>query len=256
MTRKIFQQTRSEHGVPGGRRILLEFRAEGGESIPSVLLLPERDTPSAAAVLLHGYMGRKEWMADTIGLALLELGVASLAIDLPLHGERGAPMDAMSVRNPLELVRRWRASLDESSLALHYLAARREVDKARLSLVGYSLGSFLGVAVAARDSIVRAAVLAAGGDLPSGTPFSGLVRSIADPLRAVRKLSGRPLLMIHGRSDRTILPEQAERLYAAAGEPKELRWWDAGHVLPPAAIASAAEWLAQHLDAMRQQKSG
>ncbi|MDQ3810181.1 MAG: alpha/beta hydrolase [Chloroflexota bacterium] len=255
MTRTIRQQTREERTLPGGRRIVLEFRAEG-ESIPAILLLPDTEGPHPVALLLHGYMGRKEWMADSIGLALLEHGVASLAIDLPLHGERGAPMDAMSVGNPLELARRWRAALDESSLALRYLTARRELDRARLSLVGYSMGSFLGVAVAARDSLVRAAVLAAGGDLPSGTPFSGLVRTIADPLRAVRKLSGRPLLMVHGRWDRTILPEQAERLYAAAGEPKELRWWDAGHVLPPAAIASAAEWLAQHLDAIRRQKSG
>jgi hypothetical protein len=53
--------------------------------------------------------------------------------------------------------------------------------------------------------------------------------------------------MIHGRRDRTILPAQAERLFAAADEPKEIRWWDAGHYLPHAAVLDAAEWLARTL---------
>jgi predicted esterase len=151
------------------------------------------------------------------------------------------------VVRPFELVRRWHAALDEASLSLRYLAARQEIDGARLALVGYSLGSFLGIIVAAREAVVRALVLAAGGDLPDGTPFAKLIRTVADPLRAVRRLNGRPLLMVNGRWDRTIRPEQAERLFAEANEPKELRWWDAGHYLPPAAIADAAGWLAQQL---------
>ena len=49
--------------------------------------------------------------------------------------------------------------------------------------------------------------------------------------------------MVHGKRDRTVRPEQAERLFAAAGEPKEMRWWDSGHYLPQAAIEDAARWL-------------
>ncbi len=119
----------------------------------------------------------------------------------------------------------------------------------KVALVGYSMGAFLGTIVAAREPVIRAVVLAAGGDLPTTVPFGPLVRSVVDPTRSVRKLAGRPLLMIHGRRDRTILPEQAERLYAAAGEPKEIRWYDAGHWLPAPAIDGAAEWLAGKLEA-------
>ena len=50
--------------------------------------------------------------------------------------------------------------------------------------------------------------------------------------------------MIHGRYDKTIIPSQAERLSRAAGEPKQLVWWDCGHVLPPDAVDAAAAWLA------------
>jgi hypothetical protein len=36
-------------------------------------------------------------------------------------------------------------------------------------------------------------------------------------------------------------------LFQAAREPKEIRWWDSGHVLPPVAIADAAAWLAAQM---------
>jgi dienelactone hydrolase len=187
-------------------------------------------------------------MADGIGLVLLRHGIASLAIDLPLHGERSGSLDATAMRSPMELARVWSRAQDDARLALGYLGARPEVDRERLALVGYSMGSFLGVLVAAKASRVRALVLAAGGDLPEGTPFARLVRVVADPIRAVRAFAGRPLLMVHGRGDRTVTPAQAQRLFDAAREPKELRWWDAGHYLPPAAIDEAATWMAERLD--------
>src|SRR5690606_241512 len=106
------------------------------------------------------------------------------------------------------------------------------------------MGAYVAVMAAAEEPAARAVVLAAGGDLPDRTPLAALVRRAADPLRAIKRLQGRPLLMVHGRDDRTILPVQAERLFAAAREPKTLRWWNAGHYLPPAAVADAADWLA------------
>lgn len=230
------RDVREEKAVPGGRRLPFEIEWKG-ERVPGVLLVPTSDAPVPAALLLHGYTSRKERMAETIGHALLACGVASLAIDLPLHGERVAPLGPQSVSNPLEIVHRWNAAIAESLQAIAELAARPEVDGARVGLVGYSLGSYLGTIVAARAPAVRAVVLAAGGDLPANTPFATLVRTFADPIRAVGTLAGRPLLMMHGRRDRTVTPEQAERLFAAAGEPKELKWWDAGHWLPSDAIA-------------------
>lgn len=172
MKRKILQTTRDERAVPGGRRLSLEFRAEGAEPVPAVLLLPTAAAPAPAAVLLHGYTSRKEHMADGVGAVLLRHGIGSLALDLPLHGSRANPVQAQSTRNPLEVLRHWRAALADAALALRYLGARAEVDAARLALVGYSLGSFLAVSVAADEPRARAVVLAAGGDLPAGTPFA------------------------------------------------------------------------------------
>jgi hypothetical protein len=202
-----------------------------------------------AALLLHGYTSHKERMAESVGRALLGAGVASLAIDLPLHGERQGTIDARAMRSPLELVRQWRAAMAECRLAIRYLAGHPAVDGERLGLVGYSLGSFLGVIVAAEEPAVCALVLAAGGDLPADLPFGAVVRTVADPLRAARKLRGRPLLMVNGRLDRTIRPEQAERLFAAASEPKEIRWYGGGHWPPPNEIEAASAWMVRQLGA-------
>ncbi len=245
MADRIAHSIRDERPLAdGGRRVTLSFGLErSAERVPAILSVPRGERPAPAALLLHGYSSHKEQMADTIGRVLLRHGIASLAIDLPLHGERRGGTDMQAMRNPIALASAWRTAQADARLALGYLGARAEVDADCLGIVGYSMGSFLGVLVAADVRRVKAVVLAAGGDLPDGTPFERLVRSVADPLRAVRTLAGRPLLMVHGRRDRTVTPAQAERLFAAAGEPKTLRWWESGHYLPDAAIDDAAEWL-------------
>ena len=228
--------------VPGGRRISVELDTQP-ERVPGILLVPTTVAPAPAALLLHGFTSRKERMADGIGAALLRHGVASLSIDLPLHGTREGSFDDASLRNPMKLVATWRLALSEARQALAYLGELPQIDARHLSIVGYSLGSFLGVTIAASEPSVRALVLFAGGDFPAETPFASLLRTVADPLRAVRKLAGRPLLMVNGRLDRTVRAAQAERLFAAAEEPKEIRWYNGGHWPPSKELDAAAEWV-------------
>ena len=245
MATKIHQTIRSERAVAGGRRLDVEFRTTG-QAVPAILLLPET-APSGGVLLLHGYSSRREHMAEGVGESLQRHGLASLSIDLPLHGTRHDPLQAQAARNPLAIFGLWRQAQRECRLALHYLGARAEVDRGCIGVAGYSLGSFLAVMLAADEPSVRAVVLAAGGDLPADTPLAMAARAVADPLRAVRRLGGRPLLMVHGRWDRTVKPEQARRLFEAAREPKELKWWNAGHRLPPEAIGYAADWIVRQL---------
>lgn len=253
MATKIHQTVMSERAVRGGRRLEVEFRA-GGDAVPAILLLPGQ-APSGGVLLLHGYSSRREHMADGVGESLLRHGLASLSIDLPLHGSRHDPLQAQSARNPLAVFGLWRQAVRECRLAFHYLGARAEVDRGCMGVAGYSLGSFLAVMLAADEPGVRAVVLAAGGDLPTDTPLAALARPLVDPLRAVRKLDGRPLLMIHGKNDRTVTPAQARRLFEAAQEPKEIRWWPSGHRLPPEAIDYAAEWLVTQLGRPRAHRA-
>lgn len=218
----------------------------GRTVVPGIWMVPAgaRDVP--AALLLHGLTSSKEQMAQSVGRALMARGVASLSLDLPLHGERGTG-DADFPRNPLALVSHWRDATTEARAAVRWLAEEPEVDAGRLGIVGYSLGGFLAITIAAEEESLGAVVLAAAGDLPDAVPYATMVRSVVDPLRAARHLDGRPLLLVNGRRDRTTKPAQAERLFEAAAEPKEIQWYEGGHWPPQAAINRAAEWLAERI---------
>ena len=218
-----------------------------GEPVPAILQCPVLDEPLAAVLLLHGFSSRKERMADSIGRALAARHVASLAIDLPLHGARDAGFEGVSFQNPVAVIQHWRLAVREAHAGLAYLDAHDAVDSQRIGMAGYSLGAYLATSVSADNPLVKAVALAAGGDLPPQMPFASVVRTVMDPRRDVRKLDGRPLLMINGRFDRTILPEQARSLFDAANEPKELRWYDGGHWPPQSAIDAVAVWLAATL---------
>jgi len=234
--------------VPGGHRIDIELETER-DAVPAILVVPDRqlhENRCAAALLLHGFTSRKERMAEGIGRALLDYGVATLSIDLPMHGARGAGIDEVT-RNPLQMIAAWRLALREVRCSLDYLSGLSAVDGQRLAIVGYSLGAYLALVAASDDPRCRAVVLASGGDLPEQTPFATLVRAAADPLRFVRRLAGRPLLMVNGRFDRTIKASQAERLFEAAGDPKEIHWYQGGHWPPQPAIDFGAQWLAERL---------
>jgi uncharacterized protein len=213
-----------------------------GAQVPSILLMPDTDQRVPCALLLHGFSSSKERLSDTIGRALAVRGIASLAIDLPLHGSRDDALLEEARRNPLGLIQHWTTAVAEANAAIGWLSTQDEINQGQLTATGYSLGSYVALQVAAANAQVASVIVAAGGDLPA-TPWSSMVRTMSDPVRSVRALNGRPLLMLHGRQDRTILPEQAQRLYDAASQPKELRWYDSGHVLPPNAGDDAALWL-------------
>ena len=215
--------------------------------MPAILQVPDGTEKVGAALLLHGFTARKEEIADSIGRAMLQNGIASIAPDLPLHGARAGGLERLSLENPLTLISNWRLALREATQAIDFLAGLPRVDAGRIAIVGYSLGSYLSVFTAADDPRIKAVALIAGGDLPARTPFATLVRTIADPAREVRKLAGRPLFMMHGTRDRVILPDEARALFAAASEPKEIRWYEGPHWPPYAVVREVAEWVATRL---------
>lgn len=231
--------------VTHGQQHTLDL-VSGRERVPAIWLVPAAGTPAPAALLLHGFSSSKDRMAQAMGRALLARGVASLALDLPFHGERQGA-DREIPKNPLALVGAWRTAVAESRAATAWLAAQQAVDATRIGVVGYSLGGFLALMTAAEEERLRVVALAAAGDLPDRTPYAALVRGLVDPLRAARRLDGRPLLLVNGRRDTTTRPAQAERLFAAAAKPKTMKWYDGGHWPPPAAIDGAADWMAEQL---------
>lgn len=219
-----------------------------GANVPSIMLRPDLGASVPGVLLLHGYSSSKERLANSMGRSLAMRGIASVAIDLPLHGARDDAMIDEARSNPLGLLKHWKTAVAEAKDAIAWLADNDAIDPGCIAVAGFSLGSYIALQTAAADKRVKCVIVAGGGDLPE-TPWTGMMRMVSNPLSSAKSLKGRPLLMLHGTHDRTIRPDQAQRLYDAALEPKKLKWYDSGHVLPAASADDAAKWLVERFAA-------
>jgi pimeloyl-ACP methyl ester carboxylesterase len=166
----------------------------------------------------------------------------------------GGPTDAISD------LARIRAEVARHRAALDHLVARDDVD-ARVGLVGHDFGAMHGIVLAADDPRITAAVVIATtprwGDwfLPfwriEGDRFDYL-RSLAevDPISRIGDIAPRPLLLQFARNDFFIAAMAGMELHRAAGEPKEMRAYDADHgVRDPQARADRRDFLVRALSA-------
>jgi fermentation-respiration switch protein FrsA (DUF1100 family) len=139
---------------------------------------------------------------------------------------------------------------------IDYAARRPDVDAARIGALGLSLGGSVTILAAARDARIRAVVDDSGfSDAPAvieasfehfiglpAFPFAPVTIAIASwragvnverirPVDEVARISPRPLLIIHCMSDTVVPPANSERIFAAAGNPKQLwRIPTGGHI--------------------------
>ncbi len=219
----------------------LTLQAADGVRLAGWLLVPM--SPKGVVLVQHGYGTCR---ADPLALTALLYrgGYAVVSVDFRGHGESGG-VCTFGVGERLDV----RAMLD-------WAARDPRLTALPVGYLGISLGGAVGLLTAAEEPRLRAIVSDSSYarlgpmvaryqrmmyHLPEvpfgwlsaqclacqlGTPLARL-----DPIRAVRRLAPRPLLIIHGEADESIPVAQAHALYAAAGEPKEL--WivpGAGHV--------------------------
>src|SRR5215213_6877702 len=126
-----------------------------GARVPSIMLLPEAAATVPAVLLLHGYSSSKERLANTMGRALAARGIASLAIDLPLHGTRDDAMVAEARTNPLGLLKHWQIALAEAKHAIGWLAGHDAIDSDCIGVAGYSLGSYIALQTAIAEKRIK-----------------------------------------------------------------------------------------------------
>ena len=136
------------------------------------------------------------------------------------------------------------------SAAIDFLSRLDEVDRSRLSLMGFSGGAMVSVYCAARDrritSLVACACPARFFDISDFTRIDqflehcravGIIRDsgfppsveewargfeTVSPLRWIDRISPRPLLIVHGDKDETVPQSHAWELYNKAGEPRDI----------------------------------
>lgn len=205
-----------------------------GDRVPGRLLLPPAgDGPFPLVLLQHGAGGSKEApYLDAAAGPWARAGAAVASIDFPLHGERA------SAKLTQELLRglagaapgspgdRLRAGLARQAVsdlqrALDALTAHPQIDGDRVVYAGFSLGAILGALFCGADPRPRAAALALGG--------GGIGPAALDPVHHIARFAPRPLLFVNATRDQVVPRQAAEALHEAAGEPKEIVWFDTDH---------------------------
>ncbi len=193
----------------------------------------ERRRP--AIVICHGLGASK---ADFTGLAayLVRAGFHVLLFDFRAHGESKGFRTSFGYLEQRDL-----------EGALRFLSQRPEVDSERIGAYGFSMGGAVAILSAAKDKTIKAVVTDSAftslGDqmervvtsfyhLPR-IPFYSLAHWIYDlyfwaclekvsPINVIAKVSPRPVLLIAGQSDDRMTVIDAQRLFEAAIQPKEV----------------------------------
>jgi len=233
-------------------------------NIEGRLYLPGRGerTPYPAVCVCHGIPSGNPPDPSDGGYPLLaericNEGFAVLIFNFRGTGNSGGNIDMVG----------WARDL---KAAINYLYALSEIDKPCLSLLGFSGGAAVSVYVASQDKRVSAVIACA---CPAEFNFSdplpiidrfrsiGVIRDsdfpqsaeewingfkLVSPVEAAAGIAPMPLLLVHGNRDEVVNVSQAYKLYAGAGEPKQIIVVDgAGHRLrqDDRAMAIVIDWL-------------
>ena len=229
----------------------MTLRAVDGTSIPAILHRPNIEGAVPCILLLHGYGGDKESYSIPVAILVAPKGVAVMAIDARLHGERAETTTAMWGTDLAKSRHAMVNTVIDNCRALDYLDTRDDIDCGRYMLLGISMGGMFGAVLGPVDDRIKSGMLiVAGGRLDlmyansqhetmvemraAGISAEMVAEAMADcePVSFVGHFAPRPLLFINGTEDQVVPRENAEFLHGAAGEPKEIVWYEGGHIPP------------------------
>lgn len=204
--------------------------AADGLTIHAAYATPAGAGPFPGVMLLHMLGSSRQAWADA-GLldALLQNGVAVLAVDMRGHGDTGGSQN-------------WTLAADDLQRAWTFLSEQPQVDAGRTAVIGASIGANMALITGAEQPAVRTVVL-----LSPGLDYRGVTTE--DALAAYGQ---RPLLIVASGED-GYAADSSQTLAEAAGETAVLRLFDgAGHGTAmfnrePALTPLILDWLNQHL---------
>lgn len=189
----------------------------------------------ATVIVCHGWPGNKDDMRG-LAEALAEAGFNVLAFDFRSWGESDASPVTLGYRETQDVLG-----------AVAFVRAQHAGRPHRIGIFGLSMGGAASLAAAAGCAEIEAVVADSSysrldraisgvfrslwgpaapvfslptrwvGERLIGTPMPGVA-----PVRAIERISPRPVLIIHGTRDWLIDVSEAYALYHAAGSPKEL----------------------------------
>jgi fermentation-respiration switch protein FrsA (DUF1100 family) len=211
---------------------LVQYPSLNGKMLTALYFKTDQK-PKGTIVHFHGNFGNVS-NHFPLSLFLLKYGFDVLTFDYEGYGaSEGRP-------SPKNLV-------EDGIASVRYAYAHRRDPATGVVVFGQSLGGATAIVVAAKEPLVKGAVIEAAFTSHAAMvraalgrhlltwplyPFAPLfVNHSLDPLRFVAEISPRPVFFIHGDQDGIVPVEMSKKLYAKALEPKKL--WivpGAGHL--------------------------
>ncbi|MCI0390665.1 MAG: alpha/beta fold hydrolase [Acidobacteria bacterium] len=230
---------------------------EGGR-VDLYLLVPQGKGPFAGILFQRGSeQSRLTYLAEAVLLA--RAGAICMVTDVTFPELDPTKLDKF--RNEyIKMMFNVRHATD-------LLVARDDVDKNRIGFVGHSYGAMIGAVLAVVDKRIKAFVLVAGlsrlsDHMRSSTwwqplrdtvpknnyeAFLAKIKSI-DPAEYIGKSSPAPILFQCANYDEVVPKEACQALYQAAGEPKQIKWYECRHDFQDFdAHLDRVKWLQQNL---------
>jgi uncharacterized protein len=234
----------------------ISFGSPGGTVVTGRMWDPvSRSGLRPGMVLMHGLPGSATDMAGNAQYYARN-GAVVIAIDAPWNHRAAPPYLTFTEQDRTEQIQ----VIRDLQRAVDVLRSRPDVDDDRIAYVGFSWGGATGALFVGIERRLRTAVLVVGhggqvshatgpvgSKLVAGLPCArrvAWVRAMApiEPIRYVGEANV-PLLLQNGRMDEYVPVYEAEELHAAAPQPREVRWYQSGHTLPPQARVDGHRWL-------------
>ncbi len=251
-------RTRSIDRGTGGIEVRdISFTGATGGRQDAYLVLPKQRTDRPAVIYAHGAGGDRYELLDE-ATKLAQRGAAAMTLDMSYSPRRARQLPtqgipAVRARTQVEV-----DSVRDIRRGVDVLQSLPEVDDDRIGYVGWSAGARVGAVAAGVERRIKAFDLVAGGATPVSEyldeapqelrPQLEPILNRTDPLHYVGHASPSALFFQNGSQDE-IVPIPALRALADEGsDPKEVRWYDSGHVPSTQAWADSRTWLADELD--------
>jgi len=225
----------------GYRRVAELYRPEGDGSYPAILYVHWYEPES-----LSSHRSQFEEEAKELAKSgAVCISIETLWSDRDFFLKRTQEDDA---QNSVEEVVNTRRAMD-------VLLSQPNVDSKRFAFVGHDFGGMYGVLAGSLDQRPTHYVLMAATPrfpdwylyLPKleGGPREAFIRQMAeiDPIVHIPNLAPAEVFFQFATDDFHVPKERAEDFFAAARDPKEMKWYEAGHGLNDDATRDRKSWL-------------
>ena len=229
----------------GYRRVAEMFRPEGDASLAAILYVHWYESES-----IDSHRTQFEEEAKELARAgAVCLSIETLWSDRDFFLKRTQEDD---LQNSIEEVVNLRRAMD-------LLCSQPDVDPKRFAYVGHDFGGMYGVLAGSLDQRpTHYVVMASTPRFPDwylylpkleGERREAFMRQMSeiDPITHIAALSPADVFFQFATDDFHVPKERAEEFFAAAQEPREMKWYDARHGLNEEATADRKTWLRQKL---------